>query len=142
MSYVRGLFSLLAGLVAGAGLNVAIVGISTALYPPPADLAYEDVDAMAAYVSALPAAALVIVLAGHLIGTLFGAWLAARLAGRRPPILAAVVAAVFLLAGIANLVSIPHPLWFAALDVLTYPTAGFLAWRLAGLTLPTADRPA
>lgn len=141
MSYIRGLFSILAGLVAGAGLNVAIVGISTALYPPPPDLDPEDVAAIGAYVAGLPAGAFLIVLAGHFVGTLFGAWLAARLAGRTPALVAGVVAAVFLAAGIANLTSIPHPPWFQVVDLLAYPAAGWLAARVAARMLAATGTP-
>ena len=79
----------------------------------------------------IPAGALGIVLVAHFFGPLIGAWLAARVAGYRHAVHAAITAGVFLVFGVVNLMFIPHPWWFTIADVAIYVGAGWLAGRLA-----------
>ena len=46
--------------------------------------------------------------------------------------MAAVLGLLFLLAGIANLMMIPHPVWFAVMDVLLYLPMALTGSWLAG----------
>lgn len=131
------------GLARGVGatvVGVLIAGLSIAgvewlghrLYPPPAGLQANDLEALAAHVATMPIGALLFVLLAWLLGVFLGGLAAAYLAGRRHRLYAGVVVAVILLGAIANFAMIPHPAWFMALTVLTLPLAGFAAAALAG----------
>jgi hypothetical protein len=132
---VQGLARGIAATVAGvllAGLTIAgVEWLGHRLYPPPAGLKADDLEAMAAHVAAMPIGALLFVLLAWLLGVFLGGLLAALVAGRRPRLYAGVIAAVILLGAIANFAMIPHPAWFMALAVISLPLVGFAAAGLA-----------
>lgn len=123
-----------------AGLMVAWLIVSMAeagvhkLYPTPRGFDQNDLAQMRQFVATLPANAFLLVLAGWLVGTLFGTWLAARVGQSRTP--AYVVGALLLAAGVANSVLIPQPIWFSALSFVVY-----IAATLAGARMGAAVRP-
>lgn len=132
---VQGLARGIAATVAGvllAGLTIAgVEWFGHRLYPPPAGLKADDLEAMAAHVAAMPIGALLFVLLAWLLGVFLGGLLAALVAGRRPRLYAGVIAAVILLGAIANFAMVPHPAWFMALAVISLPLVGFAAAGLA-----------
>ncbi|MFN7781287.1 MAG: hypothetical protein ACK5PG_00925 [Lysobacterales bacterium] len=127
----RGIGATVAGVLV-AGLTIAgVEWLGHRLYPLPAGLQANDLQALAAHVAAMPIGALLFVLLAWLLGVLLGGLIAALVAGRRPRLYAGVIAAVILLGAIANFAMIPHPAWFMALTVLVLPLAGFAAAGLA-----------
>ena len=80
---------------------------------------------------------LVLVIVSHALGTFFGALTAVRVAREAHIVPASIVGSLMLLGGIANVLVIPHPAWFNAIDLLLYIPAALLAWRLAAD--PTSD---
>jgi hypothetical protein len=131
MAILRSVFGVLAGVIVGSGLVAVIEAFGRSVYPPPPGLDPRDAEALREHIASLPAGALLIVAVAHLIGPMVGAWLSAKIAGRRPMLHAIVTGAVFLFFGIVNLFLVPHPLWFTALDLLMYPLAAWLAGSLA-----------
>ena len=69
----------------------------------------------------------------HALGSLVGAFVAAKIAGSNHKILALAVAVFFLLGGIYMVYLIPEaPLWMKATDILlAYIPMGWLGWKLA-----------
>ena len=80
---------------------------------------------------------LVLVIVSHALGTFFGALIAVRVAREAHIVPASIVGSLMLLGGIANVLMIPHPAWFNAIDLLLYIPAALFAWRLAAD--PTSD---
>ena len=76
----------------------------------------------------LPAPAFLLVLSGHLLGTLAGTFAAARLGGSAIP--AYVVGAILLAAGIGNAFMIPQPAWFSAVSIVGYVVMTLVGARL------------
>ena len=93
-----------------------------------------DATAMRAYVAALPVGALATVVAGWWLGSFAGVWAAVLVAARRPRLHAGIVVGVLLLATVANLVMLPHPLWMTVLGPLGILVAGWLAMRVGART--------
>jgi ABC-type xylose transport system permease subunit len=118
-----------------AGLAIAFVCVWAIefvvhrLYPPPPGYNMQDMTQMKAFVSKLPLAAFVLVLAGWAVGTFLGTFTAARIARNRIP--AYVVGALLLAAGIMNARVIPQPLWFDVASFAVY-IGGTLAGARAG----------
>lgn len=128
----RGIGATVVGVLV-AGLSIAgVEWLGHRLYPPPAGLQANDLEALAAHAATMPIGALLFVLLAWLLGVFLGGLVAVLLAGRRPQLYAGVIAAVILLGAIANFAMIPHPAWFMALTVPTLPLAGFAAAALAG----------
>ena len=80
---------------------------------------------------------LVLFIVSHALGTFFGALIAVRVAREAHIVPASIVGSLMLLGGIANVLMIPHPAWFNAIDLLLYIPAALFAWRLAAD--PTSD---
>ena len=75
---------------------------------------------------------LVLVIVSHALGTFFGALIAVRASRVAHIVPASIVGGVMLMGGIANVMLIPHPAWFNAVDLLLYIPAALLAWKLTG----------
>ena len=73
---------------------------------------------------------LVLVIVSHALGTLFGALIAVRASREAHIVPASIVGGLMLMGGIANVMLIPHPTWFNAVDLLVYIPAALLAYRL------------
>ena len=106
------------------GLIVAVVIVQIAefgvhaMYPPPPGYNMRDMNAMKAFVAKLPTPAFILVLAGWLIATLIGTWLAAKIG--RTAVTGYVVGALLLCGGIANAFIIPQPAWFSIASFVIY----------------------
>ncbi|MBT8103062.1 MAG: hypothetical protein KJO95_08850 [Gammaproteobacteria bacterium] len=116
----------LAGVVIAIALVWLIEMIGHSVYPPPADLDFADPDAMRAYIATLPIGAFAFVGGAWFIATLVGTSVACRIGGAKPLIFAIVVGGLMLLATLANLIMIPHPLWFSSISVLGIILAAWL----------------
>lgn len=126
---LRGIAGVIAGLVA-AWLPVALTEVvNRHLWPPPAGVDMRERSEMFRYVATLPTAAFVLVLGGWLVGTLLGAWLAAKIG--RSPVPAYILGAILVTAGIVNTIVIPQPHWFSAISFVIY-IGGTLAGARAG----------
>ena len=69
----------------------------------------------------------------HAIGTLSGAFIAARFAASYHMILAICIGIFFLLGGISMVFIMPAPVWFIVADLsLAYIPMGWFGWMLSG----------
>ncbi len=126
----RSAVAVIAGTVLAVLLIAAIQKLGHMVYPVPSGIDWSDADRVREYIAGLPPGALLFVLAAYGIGTLAGAFLAARLSTRAPVVHASIVTALMLASGIGNLVAIPHPAWFAAATVIVFIVAGIAGGRL------------
>ena len=72
---------------------------------------------------------LVLVIVTHAAGTFFGSFTAVRISREAHIIPASIVAGLMLLGGVSNVMLIPHPTWFNAVDLLLYIPAALFAWK-------------
>ena len=123
-------------LIAGA-LVWLVEMIGHSVYPPPADLNFADSESMRAYLKTMPVGAFLFVGGAWFIATLGGTFAACRIGNAKPMTYAIVVGGLMLIATAANLMMIPHPLWFSVLGV-----AGIIVAAWLGMTLgarPASD---
>jgi hypothetical protein len=128
---IRNILAVIAGLIAGGVVNMAIVMNSGYLVPPPpgADLTTAE-GAKAAMHLMRPIHFLMPFLA-HALGTMAGAYLAAILAVSHKMKIALGIGVFFLAGGIADVLMYPSPMWFNVLDlVAAYIPVAYLAGRL------------
>jgi hypothetical protein len=129
---IRNILAVIAGLIVGAVLNGILIQVSGSIIAPPAGA---DVTTMEGLKKALPLFEpkhFVFPFLAHALGTLAGAYLAARLAANNRMLVAIIVSLFFLCGGIANVLMLPSPVWFTVLDLVgAYIPMGWLAGRLA-----------
>ena len=139
---IRKILAVLIGVVAGSVFNMAIVTLSHAVYPLSEGMDPNDFDAFRAHVAAngMPTGALLMVLVAHAGGS-FVSGLLCGLIAKRPWYVAAVaLGLLWMCGGIAMLMMLPSPIWFAVADVILYVPAALLGVRLGG-TLTRSNSP-
>jgi hypothetical protein len=136
-SIVRSVLAVLAGFVAGGVLTFAIQMINHLRYPPPADFDWSNSAHMKACIDSLTLTAFLTLLLSYAVGTFTGAWLTVRIARRAPWLHGLIIGALFLAAGIYNLVTIPyHPAWFAWVVQPLYIAMALAGTAAARNTIP------
>ena len=108
---LRNVGAVVAGLVVGMTVNLALVQLNTVLFPLPHGIDVTDTAQMRDAIQDLPAAAWILVFAAHLGQSFVGAWVAARLGASHWMALAMIVGVVSLGAGIANAIMLSTPAW-------------------------------
>ena len=111
---------------------MGILFLGMGLIPPPPGVDIMDIRSINAHIHEYSFLAMMVPFMAHALGTLVGAFVAARLAGGQRIAMAYVVGVIFLLAGIDAMRQIPNaPLWFDALDlVVAYIPMAWLGGRL------------
>ncbi|MGB5512573.1 MAG: hypothetical protein WBM87_12755, partial [Woeseiaceae bacterium] len=106
------------GVVIAIALVWLIEMVGHSVYPPPPNLDFADADAMRDYMSTLPIGAFLFVGGAWFVATLCGTFAACKIGTAKPIVFASVVGGLMLIATAANLLMIPHPLWFSILGVV------------------------
>lgn len=130
---LRNILAVIAGVIVGGIVNMGLIMVSGSVIPPPEGA---DVTTMEGLKAALPLFQpkhFLFPFLAHALGTLAGAFLAARLAATHKMKFALGIAAFFLLGGLYNAFALPAPAWFIVLDLVgAYIPMGWLGGRLAG----------
>ncbi len=129
---LRNSLALLAGAVVGSIVNGSIISVSGSIIPPPpgADLATPE--GLKAAMPLFEPKHFLMPFLAHALGTLVGAFLAAKIAANNKLIFAMVIGALFLAGGMYMVYLLPSPLWFSVADLgLAYLPMAFLGYKLA-----------
>lgn len=128
---LRNIAAIIAGLVLGSVVNMAIVMLGPALVPPPPGVDMTTAEGLQQAVPLLQPKHFIAPILAHALGTLVGALLAYWIAGSRKALFAWVIGVLFLCGGIAASAMIPAPTWFKAVDLLlAYLPMAWLAIRI------------
>ena len=122
----RRIGAVVAGLFGSVVLIMAVQAVGTWLYPPPPGTDFTDPEAVAALMAQIPLGALLMVELSYVVGSLGGGVIVRLVSADRPAVQAVVLGGLLTLAGFANLVAIPHPLWFGVLSTVTYVPCAML----------------
>lgn len=119
--------------VAGAVVAVAVVSLSDGLvgraYPLPEGTDMRDAESMRAAFAAMPLPAMLLLLAGWALAAGIGAFVAVRLTADRRIGAGLIVTVILLLATLANLAALPHPVWMWPAAIVLVPLVGWLGAR-------------
>jgi len=130
---LRNVLAVIAGLIVGAIVNMALVMVGGALIPAPAGVDVTNVESIRASIHLFDAKHFVFPFLAHAIGTLIGALVASLIGGSNRMLLAMIVGVFGVLGGIAAAFMVPAPVWFMALDlVVAYIPMAWLGWKLSG----------
>jgi len=128
---IRSIGALIAGIVMAFASIYLIEMLGHTIYPPPADLDFSDPAAIRPYIATLPIIALLFPMFGWFVGTLAGSLVANFCGDAKPYVYAAIVGGLVFAATVANLILIPHPLWFSIISLLGIIASAWLANRIA-----------
>jgi len=137
MKILRVILALVAGVVIGGVVNMALVMLGSAVVPAPAGMDVTDAESVAASAHLFQPRHFLFPFLAHAIGTLAGATVAYVMAGSYRKAVAWAVGAVFFAGGIAAARMIPAPAWFIAVDLLlAYFPMAFVATKLGAVARP------
>ena len=119
------------GIVIAFVLVMLIEKVGHLIYPPPANLDYTDVEALETYIATLPFLALLFPMIAWVVGTFSGSFIASKIGTANPLVFAVIVGGLMLAATIANLIFIPHPLWFSIVSLIAIAAAAWFAAKVA-----------
>jgi hypothetical protein len=137
---LKNILAVVAGLLLGSVVNMAIVTIGPMVIPTPDGVDMSDMEKFAENLKRLEPANFIAPWLAHALGTLVGAWIAALVAANKKMKLALTVGVIFLVGGIMMAVMYGGPVWFLALDLIgAYLPMAFLGGRLGGATRLDVD---
>lgn len=115
---LKNILVVLAGLVVGSVVNMAIVNLSSHVIAPPLGVDMTTVEGLTEGMGLLQPKHYLMPFLAHAFGTLVGAFIVARFAAAHRVSLALLVGVFFLIGGIIAVYMIPAPTWFAVVDLL------------------------
>lgn len=130
--------ALIAGLVVGGGVNMALIMLGPSLIPPPPGADMTTAEGLQAAMPLLEPKHFLVPFLAHAVGTLVGALVGSLITASRRAAVAYTVGAVFLCGGVAASFTIPAPIWFEVLDVVV----AYLPMAWLGLSLANRLKPA
>lgn len=129
---VKNVLAIIIGVVVGSIVNMALIQVGYKVFPLPGDPDVSDMDQLKEAMNHATAANYLFPFFAHALGTLVGAFVAAKMAATRPMTFAYVIGFWFLVGGITVSFLIPSPAWFIALDlIVAYLPMAWLGGKLA-----------
>lgn len=129
---LKNFLAVIAGLIVGSFVNMALISISGAIIPPPNGADVTTAEGLKATMHLFEPKHFIFPFLAHAAGTLAGAFLTALLAVNNKVRLALIIGFFFLAGGLASVFMLPSPTWFTVLDlVVAYIPMAYLGARLA-----------
>ena len=126
---LRNILGVIAGAIVGGIVNSTIVSFGTA----PEGVDMNNFESIAENMHRYEFQHLIVPFLAHALGTLIGAFLAAKIAATRKLTMAMIVGVFYLMGGIAAVSMFGGPTWFIILDLaVAYLPMGYLGAKLAG----------
>ena len=135
--FLKNILAVTTGILLGSVVNMAIITVGPTVIPPPDGVDMSDMDKFAENLKQLTPANFVAPWLAHALGTLAGAFLAAKVAASHKMNCSLCIGLFFLIGGIVMVSIFGGPIWFAVLDLLgAYLPMGYLGGMLAGAKKP------
>ena len=129
---VRNILAVVAGVLIGSTVNMALINMSASAIPPPAGADVATMEGLKASMHLFEPKHFLFPFLAHALGTLVGAAVTAFVAATRKFHLAMLIGVIFLAGGIAAVVMLPAPLWFEVFDLAgAYIPMAWIGWKLA-----------
>jgi len=133
---LKNILAIVAGIVAGSIVNMAIITLSGSVIPPPEGADVTTTEGLKASMHLFQPKHFLMPFLAHALGTFAGAWLAALIAVNHKMKFALGIGAFFLAGGIASVFMLPSPTWFTVVDLVgAYVPMAYLGGRLVGQRL-------
>jgi hypothetical protein len=131
-SLIWNILAIVAGVFAGSLVNIVLVNIGPMVIPLPEGADVSTMEKLQESMALFTPANFLFPLLGHALGTLAGAFVAAKLAASHSMKIALGIGLFFLVGGIAAMQMLGGPAWFLVTDlVASYIPMGYLGGRMA-----------
>lgn len=128
---VKNILAVIAGLVVGSIVNMGIVMLSGSVIPPPEGGDITTMEGLKATMHLFEPKHFIFPFLAHAVGTLIGAFVAAKLAATRNMTMALIIGVFFFVGGSINVSMLGGPLWFTVLDLaMAYIPMAYLGGKL------------
>lgn len=128
---LRNSTAIIAGVVIGSLVNMAIIMVSGSIINAPAGVDMSTEEGLKAGMPLLQPKHFIFPFLAHAIGTFVGAYIAARIATKKI-IFAMVIGLFFLAGGVSMVMMLPSPIWFTMVDLAgAYLPVAYFAGRIA-----------
>ena len=129
---VKNILAVVAGLIIGSVVNMLIIMVSGSIIPPPEGGDITTMEGLKATMHLFEPQNFIFPFLAHALGTLVGAFVAAKISASRKMLMALIVGLFFLIGGTINIVLLGGPMWFTALDIIVaYMPMAYLGFLLA-----------
>ena len=129
---LRNILAVVLGLVVGSAVNMGIIMISGSIIPPPNGADITTMEGLKSTMHLFGPEHYVFPFLAHALGTLVGAFVAAKIAATNKVKFALAIGAFFFLGGAINAYLLPAPTWFLILDLAgAYFPMAYLGKKLA-----------
>ena len=137
----RNILAVVAGIFVGSVVNMALVSIGPVIVPLPEGADVSTTEGLREAMKSFGPANFIFPFLAHALGTLVGAFVAAKVAASHPMKFAIGIGVFFLLGGITAVTMFGGPIWFILCDLLlAYIPMGYLGGILAGGTRPASEQ--
>ncbi|NEN22153.1 hypothetical protein G3O08_01380 [Cryomorpha ignava] len=129
---LRNILAVIGGIIIGSVVNMGIVMLGTNLISPPLGADSNDMESIKSAIELYEAKHYIFPFLAHALGTLTGAFIAARFGATRKMVLAMIIGVWFLIGGITTAYMLGTPALPTAVDlVFAYIPMAWIGWRLA-----------
>lgn len=128
---LRNILAVVAGIVVGSIVNMALISVSGTIIPPPNGADVTTTEGLQATMHLFEPKHFLFPFLAHALGTFAGAFLAATIAASHKFKFAMAIGVFFLAGGIASVFMLPSPVWFTVLDL----AVAYLPMAFAGYAL-------
>jgi hypothetical protein len=126
----KNILAVLLGLVASSFIIFALEILGHIIYPAPANLDLNDMEALKAFTSSAPPIVFVLVIIAYALGSFVGGIIAAAIAIKNKMTKAITVGGILMGLGAYNLFMIPHPVWTIIISIFLFIPCSWLGGAL------------
>ena len=128
---LRNILAVIAGAIIGGGINLALINLGPIVFPPPEGLDITTPEGLKEFMAVAQPKNFIFPFLGHALGTLVGAFIAAKFGATRRMQLGIVIGFFFLFGGIQMIRMVGGPMWFKVMDLaLAYLPMGWLGGKM------------
>lgn len=131
-SMTRNVLAVIIGLVIGVLVNMGLVNVGPSIIQLPAGADISSMDGLKESMALFAPKNFLFPFLAHALGTLAGAFVAAKIAASHHMVCAMLIGFIFLIGGVSMVFMVGGPLWFMAADLLlAYLPMGYFGGLLA-----------
>lgn len=129
---LRNILAVVLGLFIGGAVNMFIILVSGYIVPPPTGANVTTLEGLEAAMPLMEPKHFLLPFLAHALGTLLGAFVAAKIAFSNKMRFSTVIGICFLVGGVMNIFMLPSPIWFTIVDLaLAYIPMAYLGGKWA-----------